>query len=55
MSAGILELADAMNASVERMIAVQMTAYPSHWSDEDRREMAEQHLKLSPSNASVQS
>lgn len=29
-----------LNASVERMIDIQKTAFPEHWSDEDRREMA---------------
>lgn len=34
----------SLGASLDRMIATQMTAYPSSWSDADKREMAEQHL-----------
>lgn len=37
-------LADVLGDSLERMVAIQMTAYPAHWSDEDRREVAEKHL-----------
>lgn len=33
-----------LGAKLERMIAVQMAAYPSGWTEEEKREMAEQHL-----------
>lgn len=44
----VRRLANLLNDSIERMISIQMTGYPDHWSDEDRREMAIQHLGLSP-------
>lgn len=31
----------SLGVRVESMIQTQMTAYPSHWSASDRREMAE--------------
>lgn len=31
---------------IDRMIQIQMTAYPDHWSDADKREMAMIHLGL---------
>lgn len=34
----------SLGVHLESMIAAQMTAYPTHWSDDDRRELAEQHL-----------
>jgi hypothetical protein len=36
--------ADLLSASLDRMVDIQCSAYPDHWSDEDRREMAELHL-----------
>ncbi len=33
-----------IDAATERMIAIQMTAYPADWSDADKRELAERHL-----------
>lgn len=33
-----------LHSGLERMIETQMTAYPSGWSDADRRELAELHL-----------
>jgi hypothetical protein len=33
-----------LQAGLGRMLAIQMSAYPSHWSDADKREMAELHL-----------
>lgn len=30
--------------ALDRMIAIQMTAYPAAWSDADKREMAEREL-----------
>lgn len=33
-----------LNAANERMIAVQMLAYPSGWPEADKRELAEKHL-----------
>lgn len=35
---------EQLGNALESMVQIQMKAYPSHWSDEDRREMAEQHL-----------
>lgn len=34
----------ALAERTERMIAIQMTAYPASWTEEEKREMAEQHL-----------
>lgn len=33
-----------LGSALERMIAIQMTAYPPAWSDDDKREMAERYL-----------
>jgi hypothetical protein len=33
-----------LGAALDRMIAIQATAYPTHWSAADKRELAEQHL-----------
>lgn len=35
---------DELAGTIERMIAIQATAYPDCWSDDDRREMAIHHL-----------
>lgn len=43
-AAPVLPILRAMDAHRERMIAIQMSAYPDHWTEEERREMAEQHL-----------
>ncbi|MDF2382448.1 hypothetical protein JMG10_13280 [Nostoc ellipsosporum NOK] len=40
----VMPLARELDACSERMIAIQMTAYPAHWTEEESREMAEQHL-----------
>jgi hypothetical protein len=37
-------LMDELASAMERMIAIQVTAYPDCWSDDDRREMAIHHL-----------
>lgn len=29
---------------LDRMVAIQMAAYPESWTDDEKREMAEQHL-----------
>lgn len=33
-----------LGSALDRMIAIQMTAYPAAWSVEDKREMAERDL-----------
>jgi hypothetical protein len=38
------DLVSGIGSGVENMIRIQMTAYPNDWSDEDKREMAQQHL-----------
>lgn len=35
---------DYCSGPLDRMIAIQCEAYPSDWSDADKREMAEIHL-----------
>lgn len=35
---------EQMGVHLDRMIAIQATAYPDHWPDADRRELAEKHL-----------
>lgn len=35
---------ERLSNSLERMVQIQMTAYPDAWSDEDKREMAEREL-----------
>lgn len=40
----ISETAARLGAALDRMIALQMTAYPDDWSADDRREMAERDL-----------
>lgn len=35
---------ERLERSLDRMIAIQCEAYPSDWSDADKREMAEIHL-----------
>jgi len=42
--ARLLEAARALALPTERMIAVQMTAYPNDWTEADKREAAELHL-----------
>ena len=39
-------LADELGKALERLIAIKMEAYPSAWSQADKREMAIQHLGL---------
>lgn len=41
---GVMPIARRLGDAVEAMIAIQMEAYPSHWTEEERREMAERHL-----------
>lgn len=36
--------ADDLGGCVERMIAIQMAAYPAGWTEDEKREMAERHL-----------
>jgi hypothetical protein len=38
------EISCDLGRSIERMILVQMQAYPAHWPEQDRRELAEHHL-----------
>ena len=38
------EISCDLGRSIERMIHLQMQAYPAHWPEEDRRDLAEQHL-----------
>lgn len=38
--------ANLLSASLERMIAIQAGAYPSGWSEEDKREMARRELGI---------
>lgn len=40
----VMGAADDIAASVERMIALQIAAYPTGWTDAEYREMAVQHL-----------
>ena len=42
--ARLLETAVRMAVATERMIAVQMTAYPNDWPEAEKREAAELHL-----------
>ena len=42
--ARLLEAARTLPFATERMIAVQMTAYPSDWPEAEKREAAELHL-----------
>jgi hypothetical protein len=44
LNAAVSDIAAELGAHVERMIQIQMEAYPEHWSEQDRRDMAEQHL-----------
>jgi hypothetical protein len=37
-------VAASIGASLDRMVAVQIAAYPDHWTSAEKREMAEQHL-----------
>ena len=37
-------LPGALSDSLERMVVIQMEAYPRHWTEAERREMAERHL-----------
>jgi hypothetical protein len=45
------EISCDLGQSLERMIRLQMQAYPDHWPEEDRRDLAERHLfgKRTPS------
>ena len=38
------EISCDLGRSIERIIELQMQAYPPHWPERDRRELAEQHL-----------
>jgi hypothetical protein len=40
----LAERCHELGDTVERMVAVQMHAYPSSWTEEERREMAERNL-----------
>lgn len=40
----LAERCHELGDTVERMVAVQMHAYPSSWTEEERREMAERYL-----------
>ncbi len=40
------DLQSRLGSSLERMIQVQMTAFPNHWLPDDKREMAMRHLGL---------
>jgi hypothetical protein len=42
----IMDLARDIGAGLERMIQIQMTAYPAAWTDEERREEAVRFLGL---------
>lgn len=42
---GICDLAAELGAANDRMIAIQMEAYPSGWAEADRREMAELYFQ----------
>lgn len=35
---------DRLGSTLDRMVTTAMTAFPSHWTDQERREMAEQQL-----------
>lgn len=35
---------------IERMIKIQMSAYPDDWAEKDKREAAIKHLKLEGSD-----
>lgn len=39
-----MTLTGALSDSLERMVVIQMEAYPRHWTEAERREMAERHL-----------
>lgn len=43
-SVNTLPIMESLGIHLESMIAIQATAYPSHWSEADRRELAERHL-----------
>jgi len=38
------DLSRELGDAIERMIATKMESYPSDWSDDDKRDMAKQHL-----------
>lgn len=40
----VMEIAADLGEVLERMIRIQMTAYPSCWSEADKREVAMKHL-----------
>ena len=44
--ASVGDVAGQMISAIERMIAIQMTAYPAHWNEEERRDSAMRYLKL---------
>jgi hypothetical protein len=46
LNASVTDLHRNLGASVERMIAIQSEAYPSDWSDADKREVAMKHLGM---------
>jgi hypothetical protein len=43
-SQGLWDAAERLGSSVERMIAIQESAFPNDWSPADKRELAEKHL-----------
>lgn len=46
LEGSVTDLHRSLGASVERMIAIQSEAYPSDWSDADKREVAMKHLGM---------
>ncbi len=47
---GIRTQANLLSASLERMIAIQQSAYPDHWTREEKREMARRELGICEEN-----
>jgi hypothetical protein len=41
-----LPVLESLGVCLDRMIEIQMSAYPECWSVEDRREMAENYLAI---------
>jgi hypothetical protein len=41
-----MPLARDIAAGAERMVRIQMEAYPSHWPEADRRDLARRQLGL---------
>jgi hypothetical protein len=40
----LMDCVNDLHSPIGRMIAVQMTAYPDHWSEADKREEAQRQL-----------